>query len=93
MRNAPLRVDGIAMEAPSDLIVDATPRHPLQSSGGHVESAGLPSAGVRAQQELDRDGPGKLRRAAEAPILGIVNGRMRVPGLIENRRRQRSRSH
>ncbi len=68
MRNAPLRVDGIAMEAPSNLIVDATPRHPLQRSGRHIESPGLPGAGVRAQQELDRDGPGTTGAPPKPPF-------------------------
>ena len=71
MGDRPLPVHAVAREAAAHLVVDAALGHCAQGVLRHLERVGVARGAVAAQQELDRVGARKLRRAAEAAVLGV----------------------
>ena len=88
----PFRVHRVAVEAAAHMVVDAAPCHAAQRLRDHARrlDPGLAGEALErraAQEELEVGRPGKLGRAAEAPVprveaLGVV-----LVGLLEGRAR------
>ena len=85
VRHDPARVDGVAVEAAADDVVQAAGGHPVERPSHHPESL-VPAA---AQEELDRGRGRELRRGPEAAEGGlVVAGEPALRG-VEERGRQR----
>jgi hypothetical protein len=72
VRDQPALVDGVAREPAGQHVVHAAGRHPVKRAGGDLEGTG-DAAVMGTQQELDGAGGRKLRRAAEAAPLRVVD--------------------
>ena len=92
MRDVPVAVDAVAVEAAADMVPDAARRHGAQGAHAHLtRPVGLALVlltafpGVLdAQQQVDRRGARELRRAAEAALVIIIAGREVVVGLAQH---------
>src|SRR5579863_997733 len=78
MRGEPLHVGGIAMEAPTELIVDPSPGHFSESQIDRLQIASLSGFLVMAQKEVERHRRRKFRSGAEAAV-SLVEVRIKGP--------------
>ena len=84
VRDEPLRVDGVAVEAAADEVVHPAGRHPVERAERQLELAA-------PQQELDRRRGRELRRVAEAAPLRVELRAERCDRVVQQLRRQRLR--
>ena len=85
VRHEPAVVDGVAMEAAADHVVEAARGHPVERRRDDLERAFVTST----QQELERRRRRKLRRAPEPSEGGLECRRDAACGLGEKRGSQR----
>ena len=76
MRDVPVAIDGIAVEAAAEVIVDAAPGDGAEGIGGHVAGhfrfvGAFGEALVKLHEGEHECGTGKFRGVAEAALLGI----------------------
>ncbi len=71
MGDEPALVDGVAMEAAGELIVDAAAGHFFEGGFGHREEMFFFGLLVALEDEIDGRGVWKLRSAAEAAVLDV----------------------
>jgi len=86
--HGPLSVDGVAVEAAADLVVDAAARHPVEGDLGGVPEGRVPGRPIPSQQQVEGGRVRELRRPAEAAValVGVLD---QLPaGLVERRRAQ-----
>ncbi|MGA1708578.1 MAG: hypothetical protein ACO4CI_07795, partial [Phycisphaerales bacterium] len=91
VRHRPRRVDGVPMEAAAHVIEEPAERHRLE---GPID--GRCEGGPRDRRRLEQpevDRLRKLRGAAEAPVLAILEGPQRIRGALEDRRIERDGVH
>ena len=75
VRHEPVTVDGVAMEAPADLVADAAVGHAVEREARHVLPVAAASAIVTAEQEWEDRTRRELRRTAEATVHLIEHRR------------------
>ncbi len=88
--NEPVRVDRVAVEAATDLVVDAAGRHRVERSRGHLEHLGTRSTGGDVEQERDGHRLRELGCAPEAAEAGVVLLVQAGDRALEDRGRQRA---
>ena len=77
MRDAPVALGGVAVEAAPLLVVGAALAHVLERLARHVQRVAVAVAQVGVQQQIDGVGVRELRLVAEAAedgIVGVVRG-------------------
>ena len=80
VRHEPAVVDRVAVEAASDQVIHASRGHAVERLGDQVRRL----LGVAPEEELERRGGRKLRRAAEAAEGRLERPRNRALGLAEH---------
>ena len=68
VRHEPDRVDGVAVEAAAELVVDAAGSHPVERDARHAECVLGLGACVEAKEQFERRRGRELGRAAEAAV-------------------------
>ena len=93
MRNVPVAVDGVAMEAAAELVAQAAMGHGAEGAGGHFEGP-VGFAGVRldglplvmdSEEEVEGGGAGEFGGAAEAAFVVVEAGGKLVVGFLDDR--------
>src|SRR5947207_15801496 len=73
MRRAPRSVDGVAMKAAADLIVDRAARHRVERRDRGLARS-VVAALCASQKKIDIHRARELRRAAESAVVAIEPG-------------------
>ena len=92
VRNEPLGVRRVAMEAATELVVHPAVGHRVKRPTCHRERPLIAGGGVAAQQELDRHRLRELRRPAPAAICRVERRLDRGSGRVQQRWRRIART-
>ncbi len=84
VRHAPFTIRGVTVEPSAKMVADAAACHRAERLQRHVERGLCGGAGVIAEQEIDQDRPGKLRRGAKAALGGVVTRPQILVSAIEH---------
>ena len=91
VRHQPVRIDRVAVEAATDLVVDAARRHAPERRRHHVEEPVLAGHVPGAEEEREHHRVWKLGRPADAPVLLVVVAGERARGVQGQIRRELGR--
>jgi hypothetical protein len=84
VRDQPVRIGGVAVKATTDLVVNASRRHPLEGERRQLESFGVARAAMEAQEKPDRKSCGKLHTAQESAAGSIRVSSVRGLGQLQH---------
>ena len=71
MRDEPLRVGGVPMEATTHVVVDAAGRHLLERARDHRQRLGIARSSVVPQEKPDREAAWELHLALQPPMYRV----------------------
>ena len=92
VRDAPVLGRRVAEETAFDLVIRAAASHPFERMHGHAPQLVVRAHNRLLEQQQDGVGLGKLRRVAEAAVLGIVRRPNRVQDHVDEPRLELART-
>ena len=84
MWNAPLSINGIAVESAAEMVIHSAACHRHQRCQGHLQRVLILCAVVVPKQEIENDRTGKLCSASESGIFWIISCRQLMVRAFQN---------